>query len=91
VIEQRWRQGDQVAARRLEHEVVLVNLQTNHIYSLNTTGSRLWELLADRPTRGQIVDALATEFDVGRPTLEQETDQLLASLAEARLVVADGD
>ena len=68
-----------------------MNLETNHIYSLNATGSRLWELLADQPTREELVDALASEFDVGRATVEQEADDLLASLNEAKLVSADGN
>lgn len=89
--EQRWRRGDEVAARRLEDEVVLVNLQTNHIYSLNATGARVWELLDVPRTRDEVVDALLGEFDVARQTLESETDELLSSLAEAKLVTRDGD
>ena len=89
--EARWRQGADVAARRLEDEVVLVNLQTNHIYSLNATGSRVWELLDVPRTRAEVVDALVTEFDVERPTIERETDELLASLSDAQLIASDGD
>jgi coenzyme PQQ synthesis protein D (PqqD) len=91
VTEQRWRQGEDVAARRLEDEVVLVNLLTNHIYSLNATGSRVWELLDVPRTRDELVNALVEEFDVEQTTLERETDELLASLAAANLVLTDGD
>ena len=89
--EARWRQGADVAARRLEDEVVLVNLQTNHIYSLNATGSRVWELLDVPRTRAEVVDALVAEFDVERATIERETDELLASLSDAQLIASDGD
>ena len=87
----RWRQGQDVAARRLEDEVVLVNLRTNHIYSLNATGSRLWELLDPPRTRDEVVEAMLGEFDVERTALEREADELLSSLEEASLVVTDGD
>jgi len=87
----RWRQGEDVAARRLEDEVVLVNLRTNHIYSLNATGSRLWELLDAPRTRAELVEALVGEFEVERATLEHDTDRLLSELEEARLVEHDGD
>jgi hypothetical protein len=86
----RWRQGDDVAARRLDDEVVLVNLKTNQIYSLNETGSRLWELLDPPRTREEVVEVLFGEFEVERPVLERETDELLRSLEEASLVVGDG-
>jgi Coenzyme PQQ synthesis protein D (PqqD) len=91
VTSQRWRRGADVAARRLEDEVVLVNLKTNHIYSLNAIGSRVWELLDAPRSRDEVVEALLAEFDAERATVERETDELLASLEEASLVVADGD
>jgi Coenzyme PQQ synthesis protein D (PqqD) len=80
-----------VAARRLEDEVVLVHLRTNHIYSLNATGSRVWELLEVPSSRDEVVAALLAEFDADRSTIELETDELLTSLAEASLVVRDDD
>jgi hypothetical protein len=91
VTERRWRQGEAVAARRLEDRVVLVNLQTNHIYSLNATGSRLWELLDVARSREELVAALRDEFQVDPQELARETEELLASLEEAKLVKSDGD
>jgi len=87
----RWRQGEEVAARRVDDRVVLVNLQTNHIFSLNATGSRVWELLDVARSRDELVAALQKEFEVDPQELERETDTLLASLEEASLVSSDGD
>jgi hypothetical protein len=87
----RWKQEKEVAARRIDDQVVLVNLRTNHIYSLNATGSRAWELLNVARSRDELVSALREEFEVDQGTLERETDELLASLEEAKLVTAGGD
>jgi hypothetical protein len=87
----RWKQEKEVAARRIDDQVVLVNLRTNHIYSLNATGSRAWELLNVARSRDELVAALGEEFEVDQGTLERETDELLASLEEAKLVTAGGD
>jgi hypothetical protein len=86
----RWRQSDDVAARRLDDRVVLVNLKTNHIYSLNPTGSRLWELLRVARSRDEVVQELRREFDVPAAELERDADRLLAELEEASLVSDDG-
>lgn len=86
----RWRQGSDVAARRVDDRVVLVNLQTNHIYSLNSTGSRLWELLESARTRDELVAELREEFEVDEADAEGETDRLLAELEQASLVTSDG-
>jgi hypothetical protein len=85
----RWRQGSDVAARRVDDRVVLVNLQTNHIYSLNATGSRLWELLEAARTRDELVAELGEEFGVGADELGRETDDLLSELEQASLVTVD--
>jgi hypothetical protein len=80
-----------IVARRVEDELVLVDLETNRIYSLNPTGARLWELLGEGRTRAQIVDALAGEFDATDADVAGEVDRLLASLQSESLVTADAD
>lgn len=82
----RLQPASDVVARRLDDELVLVNLQTNRIYTLNRTGARFWELLADGNDRDAIEAQLHTEFDVDRATLSAEVDELLADLARVGLV-----
>lgn len=82
----RLQPASDVVARRLDDELVLVNLQTNRIYTLNRTGARFWELLADGNDRDAIEAQLRTEFDVDRATLSAEVDELLADLARVGLV-----
>lgn len=75
----RHRPCPHVISRRLGDETVLINLQSNRIYELNRTGSRLWELLAD----GSVEDAcarLATEFEVDVPTLTTDVNCLVQAL-----------
>jgi len=35
----------EVVARRVDDEIVLMHLGTSHIFALNPTGARFWELL----------------------------------------------
>jgi hypothetical protein len=79
-----------VAARRVDDRVVLVNLQTNHIYSLNTTGSQLWDRLNEARTRDDLVSELRSELDGDPEEIARETDRLLGELEEASLVTVDG-
>jgi len=75
-----------VVSRRLGDEVVLVNLRTNRIYSLNRTGARLWELLVEQAERSTIEATMLEEFDVDPSELHNEIDKLLGELAQAGLV-----
>jgi len=74
------RTSPDVVARRLEDEIVLVNLTTNRIFSLNRTGGRYWELLDEGLEQEVIVGRLLDEFDVDRPPLEQKIADSTAQL-----------
>jgi hypothetical protein len=76
-----------VVFRELDGEAVLVQLDTNRIYSLNETGSMFWGLLADGQDRATIQAQMLEEFDISPDDLEKEIDGLLAELAGAGLVV----
>jgi hypothetical protein len=67
-------------------ELVLVQLKTNRIYSLNKTGARLWELLSSGCSREAIERQLLDEFDVDEAQLRQEVDTQLAELTQEGLL-----
>ena len=75
-----------VVARRVEDEIVLVHLGTSEIFSLNATGSRLWELLQTHDSWGQIEGTLQDEFDVGTEDLRASIGELITRLEAAGLV-----
>lgn len=69
--------ADDVVARRLDDVVILINLKTNRIFELNSTGARLWELMSAGSTSSEIHDAMLGEFDV----TESELASAIATLA----------
>ena len=75
-----------VVWRRLDDDVVLVQLRTNRIYSLNTTAARAWELLSAGADRSEIERTLLNEFEVDPGDLCSSLDELLQRLSEADLV-----
>ena len=68
--------------------MVLVHLQTNHMYALNRTATRVWELLAVGCDQAQIQQQLLQEFDVDETHLAGEIETLFASLIDAHLLSA---
>jgi len=83
------RQGPEVVAQRVGDEVILVNLQTNRMHSLNRTGARLWDLLTAGQDLAGIHAQLQAEFDVDPAQLRQEIETIVAALKDAGLVVAE--
>jgi hypothetical protein len=79
--------NSEVVARRLDDSVVLVHLETNRIFTLNATGSRIWELLVSGHSPEQIQTVLQAEFDAPTDQIRLELTSLVDELLSEGLVV----
>ena len=84
--EQSYHPNPDVVAQRVQDEVVLVNLRTNEIYTLNRTAARAWELIAEGRDRPVVEAALVEEFSVEETEAQGELDDLLDELVEKELI-----
>ena|ERR1700674_3309878 len=76
---------DQVSSD-LAGETAILNLKNGVYYGLDPVGSRLWTLVQEPTTFGEIRDALLGHYDVDKGTLESDIRDLLNQLAEHGLV-----
>ena len=65
---------------------MLVDVISERYYSLNSTGARVWELLARGDSLASVVDALATSYEIDRETCRMDVDILLRKLTEWGIV-----
>jgi len=86
-LDQRFTPRPDVLVRELDGEAVLLDLASRSYFGLNSSGSRIWELLARELTVGEVVETLEREFDVERSTLLADVVELSARLAEAGLLL----
>lgn len=80
------RRQEDVVSRKVGDRLVVVNLQTNRIYELNPTASRLWELLETGRDRAELEQAILEEFDVREPDLSVNLDETLTLLTSEGLI-----
>lgn len=71
--------NEKTASRILAGEAVVLTPMDSKIHGFNETGSRIWELLADRPTLGEIVAHIHREFEVSQ---EQAQSDVIAFIEE---------
>lgn len=75
---------DVIHTKLVSGEVVLLHLKTEQYFSLNETGSQIWELLDNRLSLEQIAEEVQNQFEV-------TAGQALKSVAElAEQLVAQG-
>lgn len=83
----RFRSSPDALATRVGDEIVLVDLKTDQIYSLNRTAARIWELICADCDRAEIERRMLEEFDVTPAELAEAIDGLVASMTQGGLLV----
>ena len=80
--------GGQLSAD-LEGEVVVLHLESGIYYGLSAVGARIWELIQEPTSVGDVRDALLEEYDVESQQCEREVLDLLSSLQAHQLIEMD--
>jgi hypothetical protein len=80
--------ADEVVARQVGAETVILHLARGIYFGLNPVGARVWQLLgSDAPrTLAQVCDVLVEEFDVSREILEADVLRIADELLTQGLV-----
>ena len=82
----RFRSSPDALATRVGDEIVLVDLKTDKIYSLNRTAARIWELICADCDRAEVERRMVEEFDVARGELAEAIDELVKSMTQDGLL-----
>jgi hypothetical protein len=80
------RPSPHVVARTVGEQAVLVHLQTNRIYELNATGSRIWELVEAGADDAEVMQRLGAEFAVSPEVAQRDFEALVADLVREGLL-----
>jgi hypothetical protein len=70
----------------LDGEVALMSVDRGRYYSLDTVGTRIWNVMSEQIAIKEIVDILLLEYDVTPETCENDVIDLVRQLNEQGLV-----
>jgi hypothetical protein len=83
----RYRAIPEALVATLSDGAVLLNLQTKRYFSLNETGTRIWELVQQTADEETIVSTLLREYEVEELMVRAEVRRILDELIEAQLIL----
>lgn len=83
----RYRAIPEALVATLSDGAVLLNLQTKRYFSLNETGTRIWELVQQTADEEMIVATLLREYEVDETMARTEVRRILDELIDAQLIV----
>jgi len=81
--------SDDVVAREVGGETMLLDLASGKYFGLNTVGGRFWQLIEAGQTAAQARDALLDEFEVEAAQLDSDLADLIRDLRESGLVTVE--
>lgn len=67
----------------------LMDVETGNYFHFDKTSARIWELLEQPQSLGQLCDALLAEYEVDKETCRDQVLEFLDKLAEHRLITRE--
>ena len=83
----RVRIPEEVLARQVGEETVMLDLAKGAYFGLDPVGARIWQLLAEGRTLVEVCDAVVAEYDVSQQDAEHDLLALAADLMAQGLIV----
>lgn len=81
--------SENVASRTLDDGAVLINYQTGYYFSLNQSGTLIWEWLGKQSmTLDDLALKLADEFGLQKENVANQVEDLLNDLVKEGLLIA---
>ena len=86
----RFTVSEDVVAREVGGETVLLDLNSGQYFGLDAVGGRIWELLSDAPRNlSELCDQIESEFDAPRERIESDLVALATQLRDQELILAE--
>lgn len=82
----RIKQSTQVLFHKVGTESVLLDLASESYFSLDETGTRLWELASEHDRLDDIYEMLLAEYDVSDERLRAHVEEILEKMTNAGLL-----
>ena len=77
-----------VVHETVDHETIVVNLDSGSYYDLNETGGYIFGLLGAGATLPQLAQQTAARYGIEQQAAENAVDELVARLVEEQLVIS---
>ena len=85
-VPQRVEIGDAVIYQRLQDEAVLLDMNTQKYYGLDTVATDMWELLLEHHDVDVVVQRLSAIYDSEEVTLRKDLISLVENLVSVQLL-----
>jgi hypothetical protein len=92
VMTERFRpREEEVAAKVMDGEAILINLSNGIYYSMDKVGGFVWEMVESRQSVEEMVTGIVARYEVSREQAEADLALLMEELVQENLIAASED
>ncbi len=73
--------------KKVDEELVILDIETGIYYTLNEVGARIWELALDARSIKEIVDDLLVHFDASEDVMYKDAEKVLRDLVRENILL----
>ncbi len=77
---------EQVLARQVGDETVMLDLANGTYFGLDPVGARIWQLLAEGKSLAEVCELMTGEYEVSHEDIERDVKTLVEELANRGLI-----
>lgn len=70
----------------LNGDLVMMDLEEGRYFSLNSVGSRIWQLIEEPIKVNKVIDALLEEYEINRSQCEENVLEFLGKLNDSKII-----
>lgn len=82
---------DDVIFRVLGDEAMILNLVTRTYFSLDSVGTRIWQIIAEHGSAERVIETFLAEYEVQEGQLRQDLIDLIRQLKDKGLLLSNVD
>jgi Coenzyme PQQ synthesis protein D (PqqD) len=79
-------QGNQVAAKVMDGEAIIINLANGIYYSMDKVGGLIWEMIEAKHSLDEMITTIVVRYDVSREQVQADIERLADELLRENLV-----
>lgn len=78
--------GEEVAAKVIDGEAIIINLATGFYYSMDKVGGVIWNMIEQKSSLEKMVAAIVERYEVSREQAETDIELLVQDLQRENLI-----
>lgn len=82
---------DDIVVGKVDEDVMMANIETGKYHQLNPTGSRIWDMLEQPKSVGELCELLVNVFKVTPEACQRDVFHFLEEMSSRNIVAISND